>query len=132
MPIATGERLCTKHDFLALLQKKAAQIIQAHTGLNGILELKKIAGMCEAFYAQIAPWMYCGPVAGAANIQVDVTTPNSFIQESIEDWSGFHSEILKEPVVWEQGYVFPPGRPGLGVELDEKVLSRHPYIAAKR
>jgi 2-dehydro-3-deoxyphosphogalactonate aldolase len=88
--------------------------------------------MCEAFYAQIAPWMYCGPVAEAANIQVDVTTPNFFIQESIEDWSGFHSEILKEPVVWEQGYVFPPGRPGLGVELDEKVLSRHPYIAAKR
>ncbi|MDP3061824.1 MAG: mandelate racemase/muconate lactonizing enzyme family protein, partial [Chloroflexota bacterium] len=96
IPIATGERLCTKYDFQQLLQKQAAQIIQAHVGLNGIMELKKIAGMCEAYYAQIAPWMYCSPVAGAANVQIDVCTPNFLLQEGIETWSGFHAEILVE------------------------------------
>ncbi len=132
IPIATGERLCTMHDFYSLLKKQAAQIIQAHVGLNGVMGLKKIAGMCEANYAQIAPWLYCGPVAGAANIQIDVCSPSFLIQEGIETWSGFHAEILKEPVRWEKGYIIPSTRPGLGVELDEEVAARHPYIPMPR
>lgn len=127
IPIATGERLATIHDFNLLLKRQAAQIIQAHVGLNGIMGLKKIAGMAEANYAQIAPWLYCGPVAGAANIQIDVCSPNFLIQEGIETWSGFHAEILKEPIKWEKGYIIPPARPGLGVELNEEVAARHPY-----
>jgi 2-dehydro-3-deoxyphosphogalactonate aldolase len=131
IPIATGERLCTKHDFCTLLERQAAQIIQAHVGLNGIMELKKIAGMCEAHYAQIAPWMYCGPVAWAGNIHVDVTSPNFLLQEGIETMSGFHARIQKEPIKWEKGYIIPPTSPGLGIELDEKVLVKHPYIPYK-
>ena len=72
--------------------------------------------------------MYGGPVAGSANIQLDVCSPNFLIQEGIQSWDGFHAEILQEPVVWENGYITPPTRPGLGVELDEldeDVLKRH-------
>mgnify|MGYP000281849723 CR=1 FL=1 len=50
-----------------LLKAQAAQIIQAHVGLCGIMGLKKITGMCEAVYAQNAPWLYCGPIAGAGD-----------------------------------------------------------------
>ena len=128
IPIATGERLCTLHDFHRLLKGQSAQILQAHVGLNGILGMKKIAGMCEANYAQNAPWLYCGPIAGAANIQFDVCSPTFLIQEGIETWSGFHADILKEPVRWEEGYIIPSDEPGLGVELDERVAERHPYI----
>ncbi|UCH02617.1 MAG: mandelate racemase/muconate lactonizing enzyme family protein [Candidatus Bathyarchaeota archaeon] len=128
IPIATGERLATKWDFRRLLEKQAAQIIQISVGLNGILEAKKIAGMAEAYYAQIAPWMYCGPVAGVANIQLDVCSPNFLIQEGIETWGGFYAEILKEPIRWEKGYIIPPTGPGLGVELDEAVIADNPYI----
>ncbi len=127
IPIATGERLATKWDYCRLLQKQAAQIIQINIGLNGILESKKISGMAEAHYAQIAPWMFCGPVAGAANIQLDATCPNFLIQEGIEDWSGFHSEILNESIKWEEGYITPPRSPGLGVEVDEDTIMKHPY-----
>jgi 2-dehydro-3-deoxyphosphogalactonate aldolase len=49
------------------------------------------------------------------------------IQESIETWGGFHAEILKEPIKWEDGYIIPPTAPGLGVELDEEVAAKHPY-----
>ncbi len=132
VPIATGERLCTLHDFHALLAKQAAQIVQAHVGLNGVMGLKKITGLCEACYAQNAPWLYCGPIAGAANIQIDVCSPSFLIQEGIEDWSGFHAEILKEPVRWEKGYIIPSDKPGLGVELNEEVAARHPYLSAPR
>ncbi len=126
IPIATGERLATKWEFRPLLEQQAAQIIQINLGLNGLLESKKIAGMAEAHFAQIAPWMYCGPVIGAANIQLDVCSPNFLIQEGIEKWDGFTAEILKEPITWEKGYIIPPTTPGLGVELDEQVLAKYP------
>lgn len=127
IPIATGERLATKWEYRLLLEKQAAQIIQVNVGLSGILESKKIAGMAEAHYAQIAPWMYCGPISGAASIQLDVCSPNFLMQEGIETWGEFTAEILKEPIKWERGYIIPPTTPGLGVELDEKVLAKHPY-----
>ncbi len=128
IPIATGERLATKYEFARVLQTGAASILQMALGrVGGILEAKKIAGMAEAHYAQIAPHLYCGPIEGAANIQLAACSPNFLILESIQTWGGFHAEILKAPIVWEDGYVIPPAGPGLGVELDEEVAARHPY-----
>ena len=128
IPVATGERLATKYEFARVLDCGAASILQMNLGrVGGLLEAKKIAGMAEARYAQIAPHLYCGPVVGAANIQISACTPNFLILESIQTWGGFHAEILKTPIRWEDGYVIPPDAPGLGVELDEEVAARHPY-----
>jgi 2-dehydro-3-deoxyphosphogalactonate aldolase len=132
IPIATGERLATKYEFARVLQEQAASILQmALARVGGILEAKKIAGMAEAHYAQIAPHLYCGPIEGAASIQIDTCSPNFLIQEGIMTWGGFHAEILKEPIRWEEGYIIPPSRPGLGVELDEAVAASHPYMGKK-
>ena len=137
IPIATGERLSTKYDFARVLEEQAASILQMNLGrCGGILEAKKIAGMAETYYAQIAPHLYCGPVVGAANIQISTCSPNFLILEGIMDWGGFHAEILVNPVEWQDGYVIPPKAPGLGVELnvtlaeqcryDEKKLHQNP------
>ena len=129
IPIATGERLASKYEFAGILQKQAASILQPALGRSGgILEAKKIAGIAEAHYAQIAPHLYCGPIEAAANIQIDTCSPNFLIQESIETLCGFHAEILKKPIRWEEGYIIPPTEPGLGVELDEEVANRNPYM----
>jgi galactonate dehydratase len=128
IPIATGERLATKYEFARVLETGAASILQMALGrVGGILEAKKIAGMAEAHYAQIAPHLYCGPIEGAANVQIGACSPNFLILESIQRWGGFHAEILKAPIRWENGYVLVPTAPGLGVELDEEVAARHPY-----
>jgi galactonate dehydratase len=128
IPIATGERLSTKYDFARLLDAGGAAILQMNLGrVGGMLEAKKIAGMAEVRHAQIAPHLYCGPVVGAANIQLATATPNFLILESIEDWGGFHTEILKRPIRFEEGHVIPPSEPGLGVELNEEVARAHPY-----
>ena len=128
IPVATGERLTTKHEFSRVLACGAAAILQPNLGrVGGLLEAKKIAGMAEAHYAQIAPHLYCGPIVGAANIQLAACTPNFLVLEGILDWGGFHAELLTTPVRWEDGFVFPPTEPGLGVELDEEVAARHPY-----
>jgi len=111
-----------------LLEKQAAAIMQMALGrVGGILEAKKIAGMAEAYYARIAPHLYCGPIEAAANIQLDTCSPNFLIQESIETWGGFYSDILKEPIKWENGFIIPSTKPGLGVELDEEVAAKHIY-----
>ena len=128
IPIATGERLTTKYEFQRVLETQAASILQMALGrVGGILEAKKIAGMAEAHYAQIAPHLYCGPIEGAANIQISTCSPNFLILESIQTWSGFHSEILKKPIQWEEGYVIPSSEPGLGIELNEDVARQNPY-----
>ena len=128
IPIATGERLATKYDFARLLQAGSAAIFQMNLGrVGGLLEAKKIAGMAEVFHVQIAPHLYCGPIVGAANVQLATCSPNFLILESIETWGGFHSEILKTPMQFEDGHVIPPTAPGLGVELDEDVALANPY-----
>ena len=128
IPVATGERLTTKYEFARVLQTGAAAILQMNLGrVGGLLEAKKIASMAETHYAQIAPHLYCGPIVGAANIQLAACSPNFLILESIKQWGGFHAEILKTPICWEDGYVIPPTAPGLGVELNEAVANAHPY-----
>lgn len=128
IPIATGERLTTKVEFARVLEAGAATILQPNLGrAGGILEGKKIASLAEAHNAQIAPHLYCGPIVGAANVQLATCSPNFLILESILDWGGFHSQILKTPMTWEDGWIIPPTAPGLGVELDEEVARAHPY-----
>jgi galactonate dehydratase len=128
IPIATGERLATKYDFGRLLAAGSAAILQMNLGrVGGILEAKKIAAMAEVQHVQIAPHLYCGPIVGAANIQLATCSPNFLIQESIERWQGFHADILRTPIRWEEGYIIPPTEPGLGVELDEEFIKGFPY-----
>jgi galactonate dehydratase len=128
IPIAQGERLSTKWDFRLVLEKQAAQILQIMVGQNGILESKKIAGMAEAYNAQVAPWMACGPVNAAANIQLDVTCPNFLAQEGIGTMTGIYAEILEEPIRIEKGFVRPSTKPGLGIgRVKEELLAKYPY-----
>lgn len=128
IPVATGERLCTKYEFARVLQDGAASILQLNLGrVGGLLEAKKIAALAEVHYAQLAPHMYCGPIVGAANIQLAACSPNFLILEGIETWSGFQAELLEKPVQWEDGYVVPSSEPGLGVSLNEAVARANPW-----
>jgi 2-dehydro-3-deoxyphosphogalactonate aldolase len=131
IPVAAGERLATKYDFARYLNVGALAILQPNLGrVGGILEAKKIAALAEVHHAQIAPHLYCGPVVGAANIQLATCSPNFLILEGIERWQGFHARLLKKPLRWQEGYILPPEEPGLGVELDEEVCKAHPYTGS--
>ena len=128
IPVATGERLCTRYEFAQVLKSGAASILQLDLGRSGgLLDGKKIASMAETYHAHIAPHCYCGPIVGAANAQLSACSPNFLVLESIKKWDGFHGELLKKPIEWEAGYVIPSKEPGLGVELDEAVAEAHPW-----
>ena len=128
IPIATGERLTTRSEFARVIALRAAAILQPNTGRSGgILETKKIAAHAETYQIQIAPHCYCGPIVGAANIQVAATLPNFLILESIKTWDGFHAELLTRKIGWQDGHVIISTEPGLGVELNETVCDANPW-----
>jgi galactonate dehydratase len=119
LPIATGERIFTKWGFREILAKGAATILQpdlCHAG--GIFEARLIAGMAEAHYATIAPHNPLGPISLAAGIQLAASIPNFLCQEHRSLGEGY----LKTPFVARQGYVDIPTGPGLGIELDDRLI----------
>jgi galactonate dehydratase len=126
LPLATGERLYTRWDFKQVLVDGAADIVQpdvSHAG--GILELRKIAAMAEAFDVAVAPHCPLGPIALAASLQLDACTPNAFIQEQSlgmhynEEGDLLDYVVDPEPLRIRDGLLPIPDGPGLGVEIDE-------------
>lgn len=130
IPVATGERLTTRAEFHTALQAGVA-ILQPDIGRSGgVWETKKIAAMAELYNAQIAPHIYCGPVAHAAAAQVALTCPNFLILETIQ--SAFHDAVVRRPLEWDAGFLHPTAEPGLGVELADEVVAAHPYTPGGR
>ena len=130
IPVATGERLTTRVEFHQAL-KAGVSILQPDIGRSGgVWETKKIAALAELFNAQIAPHIYCGPIAHAAAAHVAFSCPNFLILETIQ--TEFHDAILRRPLDWEAGYMPAPEGPGLGIELNEAVIDSHPYISGGR
>lgn len=128
VPIATGERLFTVWGFRETLEKGIADVIQpdvVHAG--GISQLKKIAGMAEAYYVAVAPHNPLSPVATAACLQIDAAIPNFLIQEMITG-NPDRAALVRESIERvKDGYVDLPKKPGLGVELDDEVIQRLGY-----
>ncbi|MEO0358767.1 MAG: mandelate racemase/muconate lactonizing enzyme family protein [Pseudomonadota bacterium] len=126
IPVATGERLCTKAEFATVLRSGAATILQPALGrAGGIWEAKKIATLAEVYNAQMAPHLYAGPVEWAANVHFAVSIPNLLMAETIE--TPFHNDLIGGAIQVEDGFVAPPTAPGLGIELDEALAAAHPW-----
>ncbi|MFE6962597.1 galactonate dehydratase [Streptomyces sp. NPDC057696] len=128
IPIALGERLFTRREFLAPLQAGVAVVQPDISHAGGISELRRIAALAEMYGAHIAPHCPLGPVALAASLQVAFTTPNFLIQEqSIGIHYNKDAELLdcvadREPFRFVGGSLLRTERPGLGVDIDEAAV----------
>jgi galactonate dehydratase len=130
-PIALGERLFSRWDFKRILSEGYVDIIQpdpSHAG--GITETRKIAAMAEAYDVALALHCPLGPIALAANLQIDAVSYNAFIQEQS---LGIHYnesndllDYLVDPSVfaYKDGFVAIPQGPGLGIEVNEEMVVR--------
>jgi len=128
-PIAAGERLYTLADFYRLISLRAADVIQmdiAHCG--GILASKKIASMAAVQDLRVAPHSSVGPVALAASLHFDASTPNFMIQESFSEFDvPWRSKLVGGWNPVRNGDLVLSEKPGLGLELDEEAIAAHPY-----
>ena len=129
-PIALGERLFSRWEFKPFFEAGAVDIIQpdlSHAG--GILEVRKIAAMAEAYDVALAPHCPLGPLALGACLQIAACTPNHAIQEislGIHYNTGGHDLLNfctnKTALTPVDGYLPVPEGPGLGVEIDEAAV----------
>jgi galactonate dehydratase len=128
IPIATGERLTTRWEFVELLAKRACAIVQpdvCHCG--GIAELRRIAAMAETAFVGVAPHNPLGPIATAVNVHLALATPNFLVQEVMRADVPWRDEVVDAPLEILNGHVLPSTRPGIGVAVDEAAAAEHPY-----
>ncbi len=129
-PVATGERLITIHAFRGLLEKRAASVLQPDlTHCGGLSEARKIAAMAEAYRVALAPHNPQGPVSTAASLEFGFATPSYIICESVHSDVPWRQDVVKEGFSVEKKgrIVRPNARPGLGIEIDEAEVKKHPY-----
>jgi len=129
-PIALGERLYGRWEFKSAFEARAVDIIQpdlSHAG--GILEVRKIAAMAEAYDIAVAPHCPLGPLALGACLQIAACTPNHAIQEislgihyNTEGHDLLNFVLNKEALTPVDGYLPVPQGPGLGIEIDEAAV----------
>lgn len=128
VPIAAGERLYTIKSFKELFELHAADYIQpdiSHAG--GIMGLKKIASMAEAYYIPFAPHNPSGPVANAATLQIAACTSNFSILEIMYSDVEWRKDITNEHLEYKDGYITISDKPGLGIDINEDECYKHPY-----
>ncbi|MCZ6635401.1 MAG: galactonate dehydratase [bacterium] len=129
IPIATGERLHTIYEFQMLLTRNAVQYVRPDVCMcGGISHAKKIAALAEAHHVGVVPHNPLSPVSTAACIQLAACIPNFVLQEfpAGEDRPP-KSEIVKETLQVEGGYIIIPDAPGIGIELVEGAMEKFPF-----
>jgi len=133
IPLASGERMCTRWSFLPFLQNGSLRILQpdiCNTG--GITETKKIADLAQVYHATVAPHVCGGPFSHAAAVQLEAAIPNFVLHEH-------HVHLINEEnssyglynYAAKDGYLSIPDLPGIGQELSEYGQSQLEKITIK-
>jgi galactonate dehydratase len=130
IPLMLSERLMTRYQFLPVMQRKLAQIINPDVEwCGGISEAKKIASLAETFHLPVAFHNYGGPILNFASAHVATAINNLMMLETgrdlISQWTG---DIITQPIRISDGYMMRPDGPGLGVSLSSSLLNREDLV----
>ena len=127
-PIAMGELFNNPNEFTGLIKDRLIDFIRVHISqIGGLTPARKLAAMCEYFAVRTA-WHGPGdvsPVGHAANIHLDIATPNFGIQEA-RLFTQEEQDVFPGCPELRNGYYWLSDRPGLGIDLNEKLAARFP------
>lgn len=124
--ICTGESLFGTAGFRPYLERRAQDIIMPDLAWNGITMGKKIADLAHAYDTRCSFHNCHSPLTTLVTANVAATIPNFFICEIDEDDPPWRDELLTDPFTIREGYLQVPTRPGLGSDLIEAQLLKHP------
>lgn len=125
-PICHGESLFGTHEYKPFLEKHASDIIMPDLAWNGITMGKKLADYAHAYDILFAPHNCHSPINTLVSANVCATVPNFYIQEFDVDDAPWRDDIMTHPFTIEDGCLLLPDRPGLGSDLDEEEMAKHP------
>jgi galactonate dehydratase len=127
IPIAAGERIVARSEFHALLDARACAIVQPNACYcGGVSEMRRIGALAETASVAVAPHNPNGPIGTMVSIHLAFALPNFLILEQVRDDVPWRNELVDAPLETTNGFVDPPIRPGIGVELVENVVAAHP------
>ena len=127
-PVSGGERLYSRFEYADYLRMECADFWQpdvSHAG--GIMEVRKIAAMAESHYVPVCPHNPSGPVANAATLQLAACIPNFYLLETMANDIPWRADVSTEKVKFENSEMFIPDLPGLGIDINEEEIAKHPY-----
>jgi L-alanine-DL-glutamate epimerase-like enolase superfamily enzyme len=124
IPIAAGENEYTARSFTNFIEKKAVDYLQPSMfRIGGILQHKKVFALGNAFNCSVVPHSWAIGPSMAATLQVSFSEPAAFLIETAIDTT--EASIFVDPLPLEKGFWKRPQGPGLGIELDEKVIRKY-------
>jgi mannonate dehydratase len=128
IPIAMGELFVNVREWLPLVAEQLIDFTRAHiSALGGITPARKMATVCELYGVRTA-WHGPGdvsPVGHAANLHLDVSSPNFGVQECYVFPDKLREVFPGCPEIRGR-YMYPNERPGLGIDIDEQLAARYP------
>lgn len=128
LPLAVGERNHTIWEFREYVETSKCHFVRPDVSLaGGITHVKKIAAIAESHHQRVIPHNFLGPVATACCVQLAACTPNWDLQEYVREDSPPRSDMVKRVTPLKDGYLEIPETPGIGVELDEEGMRKHPF-----
>ncbi len=128
VPLAVGEQFASKWQFRELIEDDLIDYARIDLCIaGGISEARKIAGWAETHYIKLALHNPLGPVATAACLQLDLACDNFGVQEQPRRPGTMLQDVFPVQVEWEDGYLLPPRRPGLGIEFDRAAAREYPF-----
>jgi galactonate dehydratase len=126
MPTAGGESIYGVKGFFPYIAAKAVDIAMPDVKYcGGMMELKKIAALCEGAGVPVAPHGPASPVGNVAAAHVCATMPNFHILEFSYGEAPWRAELIDPPEALDKGYISLSRRPGLGITLNEKTLAKY-------
>lgn len=127
-PLAMGELFNSPHEFVGLVTERLIDFIRIHLSqIGGLTPARKVAALCEFFNVRSA-WHGPGdvsPVGHAANVHLDLAIPNFGVQEGRE-FNQAEKDVFPGCPELKDGYFFANDKPGLGIDLDEKLAAKFP------
>ncbi|WP_227806505.1 enolase C-terminal domain-like protein [Algibacter lectus] len=131
--MCVGERHYTRHGIRPILENHISDIIMPDiTRCGGPSEMKRMATMAEAYNVMIAPHNPNGPLSTLASSHVCAAIPNFFKQEFIFNDVPWRDTIISHPLDIQNGQLVLSKRPGLGVDLIEEEMDKHPGLREHR
>ena len=129
-PVATGERITDLATFRDLFNKRGCDVCQLDiTHCGGLTAARRIAALAEAYRIALAPHNPQGPVSTAASLEFGFSQPSYIICETVHNDVPWRSDVVSEGYVIEPKgrIVRPNNRPGLGIEINEVEVKKHPF-----
>lgn len=128
VPLAAGEQFGSKWEFRQLIEEDLIDYARIDLCIaGGISEGKKIAGWCETHYIKLALHNPLSPVSSTACLHLNLACNNFGVQEQPARTNTILTDVIPEQPVWQDGYLLPPTRPGLGIEFDREAARAYPF-----